>query len=134
MAAAVGNSRTEPRGSAVARRSPGLAEPLEAVDAEMIDADLFAEVGGEARERRARGLHRDLLPDEGAEHEFVRIEAARHSDARCGSDRRREHRVGAERLVDGHRVGVEVEQASHPGDERRQVGEGREPGIDVDRG
>ncbi len=95
--------------------------------------DALAEVGGEAGEGRSRGLDRHLLADEGPEDEFVRVEAAGHPDAGHGRDGCREPRVGGEGRVDRHGVGVEVEQASHARDERRQVGEGREARLDVDR-
>ncbi len=47
---------------------------------------------------------------------------------------RGQRRVVGERLVDRDRVGVEVEEPPHPRDERREVAERGEPGLDLDRG
>ena len=44
-----GEQQVRSRGRAVACRSTGVAEPVEPVDTELVDADLIPEFGGEAR-------------------------------------------------------------------------------------
>ena len=59
---------------------------------------------------RARPGDRHLLPDHGPDRGFERIDAARSASARRAGHEWSEDGVGAQRVVDGDRVGVEVEQ------------------------
>ena len=88
--------------------------------------------------------HRDLLADHGAHRHLGAVDGAGDPDAGQRGDERAEQRVGAEELVDGGRVGVEVEQPAYPRDGRYDVArvleaQGREDvvlgtGVEVDGG
>ena len=96
IAAEVGNSRSAPgTASAGGSRSPSAA----------------ASRAG----RRAGRRDRHLLAQQRADRRLGAVDRARQPDARHLLDGRGERRIGAQQLVDGDRVGVEVEQAPHPG-------------------
>ena len=79
---------------------------------------------------RGRG---DLLAEHRPYGELRRVDGARHPAARRLVDQRREQRVGAQLVVDGDRVGVQVEHPAAAADrdgQVAQVGEG-EPAGDV---
>ena len=54
---------------------------------------------------------RQVLPEHCAQGELVAVDAAGHSQPRPGAGKTADHLVAAERLGNGQRVGVEVEQA-----------------------
>ena len=54
---------------------------------------------------------RSVLTEHRAQGEFVAVDAAGHSQARPRADEAADHFVVAERVGNGQRVGVEVEQA-----------------------
>ena len=58
--------------------------------------------------------HRHLLADHRSHSCLERVDAGRRTSARNGRDECPHHRVAAERLVDGARVGIEVEQSADP--------------------
>ncbi len=74
-------------------------------------------------------------PEHRPHRELVRIDVARHTQAGMGANERREQPVACERVSDGERIGVEVEQAPaalHGGGEVAQVLE-PELAVDVSR-
>ena len=76
---------------------------------------------------------RDLLAEHRPHGELGAVDRARHPAARRGRDQRREQRVGGELVVDGDRVGVEVQQAAAAAGRGRQVAQvgQAEPAGDV---
>ena len=80
-----------------------------------------AEAADEAGGVGARGRGRHLLAEHGPHRELVGRRAARDATARRRVDQRAQHGVGAQRGVDGHGIGVEVEDAPGQRDRRRLV-------------
>ena len=70
---------------------------------------------------RAGARHGDLLADRRLDGGLERIDAARHAAPGHLAHPRREHRIGTERVVDGDRIGIEVEQPADPSHGGRQV-------------
>ena len=87
---------------------------------------LLAERRGQGGERGAGGDDGDLLAHHGPDEHLVRIGGPRNADARQTRDERSELRMPRQRVVDGDRVGVEVEQTPGARDEGRQIGEVRQ--------
>lgn len=81
----------------------------------------FAVRGDQAGRVGAGGGRGHLLAEHGADGELGLVDRARHPAARAPLDQRGEQRVGAEPLVDGDRVGVQVEQAAAAADGHGQV-------------
>ena len=80
----------------------------------------------EARCYPAGGCHGNLLPEHGPDGQFVPVHRTRNPDARYCSDQRRQSRIGRQHLVDGHAVGVQVEQSATPSNSGRQITKVRE--------
>ena len=75
-----------------------------------------------------------LLSDDGTDGGLERVDAARHAQTRRRGDEVGEHGVVSESSVDGDRVGVEVEQAAHAPNRRREVAPVGEAEGDADVG
>ena len=71
----------------------------------------------------AGGLDRHLLAEHHAQRQFGLVDGPRDALSRRLRDQRTQIRVGAERVDDGLRVRVEVQQAPAPGDRGGQVAE-----------
>ncbi len=70
-----------------------------------------------------RGCTRDadLLAENGADAQFEGIPRAGNAQPGAGGDQRSEQGIGAEARCDGERIGVQIEDAPHTGDDRQQV-------------
>ena len=82
----------------------------------------------------ARPGDRDLLADHGADGELEAVGGARHAAARVSPHHGTDQRVVAQRLPDGDRVGVEVEQLAAARHRRVQVAQVREHELAFDVG
>jgi hypothetical protein len=77
-----------------------------------------AQGGHEAAGDRPGGPGRDLLAEHDAQRELAPVDAARHAPAGGGLHGGAQERIVGERGVDGHRVGVQVEQPAAARDRR----------------
>ncbi len=122
-------SRGDRRGEALQRLYP-LAGHADAVEvglrqrggrreqvADAVVAEIFqrlAEALDQAPGDGHRGLHRDLLADDGAHRLFEGIEGHRQAQSRIGGHQRAEQGIPGEMPGDGGRVAVQVEHPADP--------------------
>ena len=83
----------------------------------------------------ARTRHRDLLADHRTHRELEAVSRPGHTTPGIARHQRSDERLTPQRLVDGHRVGVEIEQLTAPRHRGRQIAEigEHEVGLDVRR-
>ena len=75
----------------------------------------------DAAQHGAGAGHRDLLADDGPYRHLEAVDGAGRAQPGPLGDERRQRRVGAQQVVDRDRIGVQVEQPPHPGDDGHQV-------------
>ena len=91
------------------------------VSTSWVDGERLAGGRGDPPGDGAGAGDRHLLADDGTHGGLERIAAAGHAPAGVGRHERRQRRVADEQRVDGHRVGVEVEQPTHAAHGRGEV-------------
>lgn len=61
-------------------------------------------------------LDRNLLADNGSDNQLMRVDRAWHPDSRGAKNTRSQCGVFLQRCIDGAGVGVQIQEASYPGD------------------
>ncbi len=88
----------------------------------------------EASGQRGRARDRDLLAEDGAHAHLERVDRAGNAHAAAGANQRPQGPVAGEGGVDDGRVGVEVEEPPHAGEEVHESVERGEVHADAQRG